>query len=133
MTAEELSRFRACAQAAEALRQPPSHVVFVLGCEMSLSQRLHFRRQARAEQGMQTRMNPRCWPANRSPEARQLNAFLAQAVAAVRQQFGGPLTYASGMWEQVDWGLFDIVAIDAYRDAGNNDSYRTNCVKYFAR
>jgi len=46
-------------------------------------------------------------------------AFLAGAAEAVRSQFGGPLTYAAGTWEPVDWSRIDIVSVDAYRDARN--------------
>jgi hypothetical protein len=45
-------------------------------------------------------------------------------VKAARAAFGGRLTYAAGSWEQVEWDLFDIVSVDAYRDAGNADAYR---------
>ena len=135
MTAEELiPYFSACAQAAEALRQPPSHVVFVLGCEMSLYNS-GFIPGATMWERMQTLMNPALLASQSvSPEelVRRFNAFLAQAVAAVRQQFAGPVTYASGAWEQVDWSLFDIVGIDAYRDAGNKDAYREQLRAYFA-
>ena len=135
MTAEELiPYFSACAQAAEALRQPPSHVVFVLGCEMSLYNS-GFIPGATMWERMQTLMNPALLASQSvSPEelVRRFNAFLAQAVAAVRQQFAGPVTYASGAWEQVDWSLFDIVGIDAYRDAGNKDSYSEQLRQYFA-
>ena len=48
---------------------------------------------------------------------KRLNAFLAEAADTVRSRFGGPLTYASGTWEPVDWSRFDIVSVDAYRDA----------------
>ncbi len=44
-------------------------------------------------------------------------AFLQQAVNTARACFGGPVTYGAGLWEDVDWSLFDIVGIDAYRDA----------------
>lgn len=46
--------------------------------------------------------------------------FLAEAVPAVRERFGGPLSYASIPLEAVDWAAFDIIASDAgYRDATN--------------
>jgi hypothetical protein len=45
-----------------------------------------------------------------------LNAFLGSAASAVRARFHGPLTYASLGFEQVDWGPFDIVGADLYRD-----------------
>jgi hypothetical protein len=45
-------------------------------------------------------------------------------VRAAREKFAGPLTYAAGPWETVDWELFDLVSVDAYRDAGNATGYR---------
>jgi hypothetical protein len=46
--------------------------------------------------------------------------FLAEAVPAVRERFGGPVGYASIPLEAVDWSPFDIIASDAgYRDATN--------------
>ena len=46
--------------------------------------------------------------------------FLADAVPAVRERFGGPVGYASIPLEGVDWTPFDIIASDAgYRDATN--------------
>jgi hypothetical protein len=47
----------------------------------------------------------------------RLNAFLAEASSAVRKQFGGAVTYASAPWEDIDWTPFDVVSVDAYRDA----------------
>jgi hypothetical protein len=135
MTAEQLiPYFTACAQAAEALRQPPSHLVFVLGCEMSLYES-GFIPGATMQERMQALMNPAVLASQSdSPEEllRRFNSFLAQAVAAVRKQFAGPVTYASGAWEQVDWSLFDIVGVDAYRDAGNHSTYRERLRAYFA-
>ncbi|HTJ40372.1 MAG TPA: hypothetical protein VL738_44820 [Dactylosporangium sp.] len=55
------------------------------------------------------------------PAARAaVHEFLAEAVPAVRERFGGPVSYASLPFEAVDWAAFDIVANDAgYRDASN--------------
>jgi hypothetical protein len=39
---------------------------------------------------------------------------LAKTVSAVRQVFHGKLTYASLIWERVDWDLFDFVGVDHY-------------------
>jgi hypothetical protein len=38
--------------------------------------------------------------------------------------FGGPVSYASGIWEEVDWSGFDVVGIDGYRDEQNAPYYR---------
>ncbi len=46
-----------------------------------------------------------------------------QLVTAARGVFGGRITYAAGMWEDVNWELFDIVSIDAYRDAANRANF----------
>lgn len=54
---------------------------------------------------------------------RRLNAFLADAVDALRPVFGGQLTYSSGQWERVDWTPFDIVGVDLYRNATNRATY----------
>jgi hypothetical protein len=53
----------------------------------------------------------------------RLNAFLTKATAAVREQFHGPLSYASLIWEKVDWNLFDIVGVDHYWDERIKDQY----------
>ena len=52
-----------------------------------------------------------------------LNAFLAKAVAAVRKEFKGKLTYHSLIWEKVDWSLFDYVGVDHYRAKDIEDKY----------
>jgi len=57
-------------------------------------------------------------------------AFLAQAVELARSRFRGPLTYASGTWEEVDWELFDFVGVDAYRAAGNRDRFAQEVAAY---
>ncbi|MER6721727.1 hypothetical protein [Streptomyces halstedii] len=52
----------------------------------------------------------------------RINAFLAEAVAAVRARFHGRVGYASLPFEGVDWAPFDVVATDAgYRDASTAD------------
>lgn len=54
----------------------------------------------------------------------RLNDFLARAVQSVRAIFHGPVTYAALMQlEHVDWGPFDIIGVDHYRDARIKDRY----------
>ena len=48
----------------------------------------------------------------------------------MRRHFHGPVTYASGSWEKVDWALFDFVSIDFYRDAMNKKLFRKNLRQY---
>ena len=56
------------------------------------------------------------------PQA-EFDSFIRTACASVRSAFHGPLTYASGTWENVDWSQFDFVGVDAYRDAASRQGY----------
>ncbi len=60
-----------------------------------------------------------------------LNNFLVEANKAVREVFHGKVTYASVPFETVDWGLFDFVSVDMYRDARIKDSYGDVIKRYF--
>ncbi|MHB8960983.1 MAG: abortive infection protein [Candidatus Limnocylindrales bacterium] len=53
----------------------------------------------------------------------KLNAHLADLVPRVRAVFAGPLTYASLIFERVDWEPFDYVGIDHYREVRTKDRY----------
>lgn len=53
----------------------------------------------------------------------RLNDFLGRASTAVRGVYHGPLTYASLVWEDVDWDPFDLIGVDHYRDARIKDRY----------
>jgi hypothetical protein len=127
-----LDTFADCADRAERLRASGARVVLVTGCEMTL-------------------FNPGFVPGHdtfdrirglgrRGP--RQLAAFarmpgrlrplLAEAADVARSRFGGPITYAAGTWEPVDWAPFDIISIDAYRDAGNAGHFRADLRKQLA-
>lgn len=61
-----------------------------------------------------------------------LNRFLAETCIAVRQEFRGPLSYASAPIEKVDWTPFDYVGLDYYRAAGNYDSYGQRLIRHFS-
>jgi hypothetical protein len=101
--------------------------VLVLGCEMSLFSRgflpgdTVFDRIALLTSGHAGRGGA----GEDSPgePARSVNAFLAEVAADARQRFPGRLTYAAGLWEDIDWAPFDIVAVDAYRDESTKAFY----------
>ena len=135
MTTDELvPYFAEHARLAEDLRRDSPRVVFVLGCEMSLFNR-GFVPGATYMERIQAMMNPALpGTMSESPEMIQqrFNAFLRRAVAVVREQFAGPITYASGTWEAVDWSAFDIVGVDHYQDASNRRVYREELRPYFA-
>lgn len=125
LTAEELLPLLAdCADRAEQLRRGGAEVVLVTGGELSL-----FAHGFLPGDDFLTRI---ALVAGRGPELpgllqalpERINAFLAEAVATVRQRFGGKVTYASVPFERVDWTPFDYVAADAYRAAGNAATYR---------
>jgi hypothetical protein len=52
-----------------------------------------------------------------------LNAWLTKANQSVREVFHGRVTYASLVWEAVNWGLLDLVGVDPYCVARINDQY----------
>ena len=54
---------------------------------------------------------------------RSVNELLAQVSSDARRRFPGRVTYASGIWERIDWTPFDIVAVDAYRDESTEAFY----------
>jgi hypothetical protein len=127
--AELLDLFRDCADRAEHLRRAGASVVLVAGCELSLFNpgflpgANSYDRIARLG-----KPSPRLY-ASFARLPKRLNAFLGEAADTVRGRFGGPVTYASGTWEPVDWSRFDIVSVDAYRDAKNAGSFRADLRK----
>jgi hypothetical protein len=113
-----------CADRAEHLRQAGARVVLVTGCELSLFAVGFLPGASFVDRiaGLQA-PGPALYAAFGSLTGK-LNGFLAETAEAVRGRFGGPVSYASGLWEQVDWTPFDIVASDAYRDEGNAATFR---------
>jgi hypothetical protein len=106
---------------AERLRaESPDHLVLVLGGELTL-----FMQGIVPGRNLVARMhNPSFWEnARAGTHNAPLNAFLRRASEAVRRVYHGPLTYASLIWEAVDWSLFDIVGVDHYRAAPIKDRY----------
>jgi len=112
-----------CAGAAEALRQKYSDVVFLVGCEWSLFSRGILAGNSFMER-IKSLSDPSFWGSGGMTRvAPLLNQRLAAAAQTVRMGFHGPLSYASGTWEPVDWTPFDFVGIDHYRDSGNAPIY----------
>ncbi|MBF9073720.1 hypothetical protein [Streptacidiphilus fuscans] len=119
--AELLDFLTDSAERAEKLRLDGADVVFLTGSEISLftdgflpGDTLSERTAVLADP-QQLRTALATLPA-------RVNAFLREAVDAVRARFGGRIGHASLPFEGVDWTPFDIVASDAgYRDAHNAD------------
>lgn len=127
--------FVQAAKAAEQLRKEGADIIFVTGCEMTL-----FNEGIIKGDTVIKRVN---WLASLaievSPEnidtllleiGEKLNDTLRAIVKAVRDEFKGMVTYSAGMWEMVDWSLFDIVGIDHYRSNESSKEYVTTLDRY---
>jgi len=132
-TAELVPLLADCADRAERLRRDGANVVLVTGCELTLfaagflpGGTVYERIEGLRSGGPQLYAAYAALPG-------KLNGFLATAAETARSRFAGPLTYACGAWESVDWRPFDIVAINAYRDAGNTGTFRTELRKHRQR
>ncbi|WP_121006486.1 abortive infection protein [Saccharothrix australiensis] len=121
--AETLDHLADAARAAERLRaRHPERVVLNVGCEYSLYTDGIIPGEDAAAKGLPLG-SPRWWPVLPLFNQR-LNFLLANAAAVARANFTGPLTYGAGLWEQVDWTLFDIVGSNYYRHEHNEANYR---------
>ena len=60
----------------------------------------------------------------------RLNVFLGQAATVARAHFGGDLTYAAGVFEQVDWTPFDIVGVDYYEFHRSRSGHARELARY---
>lgn len=114
---ETLAYIADAAAAAEALRQRwPDGLVFSVASEATL-----FVRGIVPGRTVTKRVENLFRDVKEGNHIEPLQAFLAQANAAARNMYRGPLTYASLPFEQVDWTLFDIVGVDHYRDGRVKD------------
>jgi hypothetical protein len=116
--------FADCARRAEALRRDGASVVFVAGCELSAFAHGFLPGDTYRDRLLAMATADLAWWMSLGPVPERLNRFLGEAATTVRVHFGGPVTYASGSWEPVDWTPFDLVGIDAYRSAQNADTFR---------
>lgn len=119
---EMLSLFADCAQRAERIRQRGAEVVFVTGAELSLMDKGFLPGDSLDERVSQLKQ-PDLLRERIIEVGAQINDFLGKAVAAVREHFGGKLTYASIPLERVDWTPFDIVSMDLYRSSEVADQF----------
>lgn len=116
-TGELLDFLTDSAERAERLRSEGAEVVFLTGSEISLFT-VGMLPGDTFEERAAVLADPQRLRAALPGLPAQVNAFLGEAVAAVRSRFGGRIGYASLPFEGVDWAPFDIVATDAgYRDA----------------
>jgi hypothetical protein len=113
---EIVSLLRDCAERAERLRKTGAEVVFVTGVELTIMNRGFLPGDS---------LDERLGRLLSDPDRRELlaelstkiNEFLAEAVAVVRELFGGRVTYAAIPPERVDWTPFDVVTLELIRSA----------------
>lgn len=118
---ETIQYLSKAAESAERLRQRwPERLVFIVGSEATL-----FMQGILPGKNITKRLgSPDSWARLKAGEHNQpLNAFLSRANEVVRKDFHGRVTYASIIWEKVDWNLFDFVGIDHYRAKPIEDRY----------
>jgi hypothetical protein len=122
-TDEMLALFADCAERAERLQQRGAEVVFVTGAELSLMNR-GFLPGDTSDDRLDLLLNQRDRLREQVGElSARVNDFLGDAVALVRERFGGKITYAAIPLERVDWAPFDIVSVDLYRSAEVADRF----------
>jgi hypothetical protein len=115
---ETTSRLAAAAAAAAPLERAHSgRVIFVAGSELTLFMPGILSGKSTSERLQLLKSDP-----TRLGDGKLIQ-YLGALVPVVRAVFGGPLTYASLTFEQVDWAHFDFVGIDHYREARTKDRY----------
>ena len=128
--AETLAYITKAAGAAEGLRaQYPERLVLLVGSELTL-----FMQGIVPGRNLSERMrNPSFWEnAKVGMHNLPLNAFLVKANEQVQQVFHGRVSYASLIWEAVDWKLFDFAGVDHYRAARIKERYAEMLQRLFA-
>ncbi|PWF24051.1 hypothetical protein DD235_06960 [Corticimicrobacter populi] len=125
--AELPAYFEEGARAAEQLRAEGIDLVFVAGCEMSLFNEGVFSGKTIVERTQGVVAIMMAEQANDPSPGEQagtiLNDTLKRILEPVRKQFKGRVTYSAGMWEKIDWSLFDIVGVDHYRASETPEEY----------
>ena len=111
---------RAAKRAEELREQWQDKIVLSVGSELTL-----FMRGIIAGRNFAKRLkNPNLIDSVKAGEHNKpLNDFLTKANSIVRPMYRGDLTYASLVWEGVDWSLFDYVGVDHYRSVQIEDKY----------
>ncbi len=120
--------YATAARAAEELRKEGADIIFVAGCEMTLFNEGILDGSTVLERvgglaALSQDLQSEKTIALLTEKAGMLNDALREIVAGVREAFKGQVTYSAGMWEMVDWSLFDIVGLDHYRASETPEEY----------
>lgn len=110
------------AAAAEQLRQRwPDQLTFSVGNELTLFMRGIVPGRTHGQRSQPVRLRETVLAGRHTPP---LRAFLTDAVAAIRRRYHGPISYCSLPFENPDWDLFDIVAVNHYRQTSPGRRYQ---------
>jgi hypothetical protein len=127
---QTLDYLAAAAAAAEPLRERwPDRLTFSVGNELTLFMRGIVPGRNHAQRSKPARLREIVLAGRHTPP---LRAFLADAVATVRRSYHGPISYCSLPFEDPDWDLFDIVAVNHYRQAGPAHRYEAVLARLMA-
>ena len=111
---------KAALEAEELRRRYEGMVVFSLGSELTL----FMQGIVEGRNVFERLSNPKVWEMFRSGgHNKPLNEFLEKANESVREIFHGGVTYFSVPLETVDWGAFDFLGVDLYRDSRIADQF----------
>lgn len=117
--AQVLDHLAQAGQIAERLAADGAQTYLHLGCELSIFLPGILRGDTYVER--MERLTRSWWtPVGAN---RRLNAYLGRAQQRARSTFSGPMTYAAGEWERVDWSGFDVVGVNLYREDSNRRGY----------
>lgn len=111
-----------CADRAERIRQEGATVVFTTGAELALVGKGYIPGD-NLDERLRTMFEPGRLPELIGSIIKPLNAFLSRAVTAVRERFGGPVSYAAIPFERVIWSPFDYAGYDLYRTEAIADRF----------
>lgn len=124
-TDQILAFFADGAERAERLRAEGAEVVFVAGVELSVMNRGFIDGDDVSARLGGLLADPEGREERLTEVSRRLNAFLAEALASIRERFHGPVTYAAIQFEAVDWDPFDFVTVELIRSAAVADIFRS--------
>jgi len=117
--AQTLEYIGKAAKSAEELRAKwPEQIIFLVGGESTL-----FMQGIVPGKNVTSRMMKNWQMIKEGKHNKPLNEFLAKANSTARQFFHGQVTYASLVWEKVDWELFDFACVDHYWQTRIKDQY----------
>lgn len=113
-----------CAVRAERIRASGAEVVFVAGVELSIMNRGFVDGGDVEERLSRLLADPGSRSERIAEVSERLDAYLRDVVAAVRERFGGKVTYAAIPFERIDWSSFDVMTVELIRTAEVADRFR---------